>query len=510
MADNVDDINLDDIDSGDDEGTLISPELLDEPIGNLDGPVPFEETQNQFEEAAPEITDETSKLASTPGKNIIIFALLGIVSLVIIYNVIFQEDEEASRQEKVQEIIASQPIEQAVEATRPEGEQDLEVGVIDTPELPDIPEIESPELDFETPTDTGEGIEPFAGFEPSFLEELEQVDSPEIPTAPPTDIAEPGVTAPVAPPAAAPTVVAPGQVAARPGTPAAQDSVKPIEPTGPTEQQIAARKAQIRKSSGFVMNSGQGLPSNLLSRRVDKDGKPVTSNVTLTHTGAEQVAATNIGETDYIIAQGKIIEAVLETAIHTNLPGMLRAVISRDIYAESGNNILIPKGSRLVGTYNDGISEGDTRVAIQWQRVIRPDGIDIAIDSPSTDRLGRAGTAGYVDTKYWDVFSNAVLLSLISIGSTLALDELDKTGNTSSSSTVNNDGSTTTSQSGTPIDFAVLESVTDLSDTAENLTERLLDQDPVIIVNQGVKINVFVNKDLVFPKNAVYGQPKVR
>ena len=111
---------------------------------------------------------------------------------------------------------------------------------------------------------------------------------------------------------------------------------------------------------------------------------------------------------------------MLETAINTDLPGTLRAIVSRDVFAESGKEVMIPKGSRIIGTYNTGISRGQRRVMIVWTRLIRPDGLDIEIGSPGVDSLGRAGVEGDVDNKYAEIFSAAILTSVVTIGAATA------------------------------------------------------------------------------------------
>ena len=218
----------------------------------------------------------------------------------------------------------------------------------------------------------------------------------------------------------------------------------------------------------------------------------------LEETAADKVSATLIGNTDVMIAEGKMIDVVLETAINTDLDGLLRAVISRDVYAESGRNILIPKGSRIIGRYGGDDASSD-RVLIVWTRVIRPDGIDIRIESPGTDKMGRSGVAGFVDYRYFDILSNAFLLSAVSIAGAIAVDKVDEQQRQTSSTTTNPDGSTTTSQSGTTTDAAVLASVNDFSDITSEITEGLLSEQPIIIVQQGTKMKVFVNRDLHFP-----------
>ncbi len=146
------------------------------------------------------------------------------------------------------------------------------------------------------------------------------------------------------------------------------------------------------------------------------------------------------------IAQGKIVDAVLETAVNTDLPGEMRAIVSRDVFAESGRQIMIPKGSRLIGTYNTSVARGQARVMIIWTRLIRPDGLDIAIGSGGVDALGRAGVEGSVDNKYAEIFSAAMLTSVLDIGVAVAVDALSNQGST----TTNANGTTSSGSAAAP------------------------------------------------------------
>jgi len=51
-----------------------------------------------------------------------------------------------------------------------------------------------------------------------------------------------------------------------------------------------------------------------------------------------------------------------------------------------------------------------------WNRLIRPDGVEITIDSNVTDALGRAGLAGETDNHFGQIFGMSVLLSIIGAG----------------------------------------------------------------------------------------------
>ncbi|MGL9758058.1 MAG: TrbI/VirB10 family protein [Wolbachia sp.] len=137
----------------------------------------------------------------------------------------------------------------------------------------------------------------------------------------------------------------------------------------------------------------------------------------LSDTSAQSSKATRVGKLSLMITQGKIIDAVLETAINSDLQGMLRAMVSRDVYAEIGDTVLIPKGSRLIGSYSFDSNVAKSRVNINWNRVILSHGIDIAISSLGTDELGRAGIAGVVDNKIVSALFSSVALAGVSIGS---------------------------------------------------------------------------------------------
>jgi type IV secretion system protein VirB10 len=210
---------------------------------------------------------------------------------------------------------------------------------------------------------------------------------------------------------------------------------------------------------------------------------------------ADKATATKLTRLSSTIAQGKIIDAVMETAINTDLPGPLRAIVSRDIYAESGRDIMIPKGSRLIGTYNSSVTRGQVRVLVIWTRLIRPDGLDIAIGSPGIDALGRAGVEGIADNKFTEIFTGAFLTSVVSIGVGLAADAVD---DTQSTTTTGSNGTTSTSTAGND---AVRGGVATMGAASQRIVDSLINTKPTITVDQGTRVNVFVNRDLEFPSD---------
>jgi len=113
------------------------------------------------------------------------------------------------------------------------------------------------------------------------------------------------------------------------------------------------------------------------------------------------------------VTQGTLIPAVLETAIDTDLPGYVRAVVSRDVHGFDGSKVLIPRSSRLIGQYKSGLADGQTRAYVIWSRLIRPDGVSIALGSPAVDFSGISGLGGKVDSHFLKRFGSAVLLSVV-------------------------------------------------------------------------------------------------
>lgn len=129
---------------------------------------------------------------------------------------------------------------------------------------------------------------------------------------------------------------------------------------------------------------------------------------------------TRIANPSSTVPQGALIQAVLETALDSNRPGFVRAVVSRDVRSFDGTTILIPRGSRLFGEYKADLVDGQNRAFVLWQKLTRPDGSQMLLDSPAADPLGRAGIKGKVNTHFFERFSGAMLQSALDIGVGLA------------------------------------------------------------------------------------------
>lgn len=184
----------------------------------------------------------------------------------------------------------------------------------------------------------------------------------------------------------------------------------------------------------------------------------------------DRVKATLFANPMTTLPKGAIIQAVLETALNSTQAGAARAIISRDVRGFDGSRVLIPRGSRLYGEYKADLTTGQNRALIQWQRLMRPDGSMIALDSPSADPLGRAGVKGKVNTHFFERFGGAILQSSLDLGVTLATRRISN-----GTVIVGLPGSTQSVATLTP--------------------ERIK---PTLKVAQGTPVSVFVARDLDF------------
>ncbi|MBU6141150.1 MAG: TrbI/VirB10 family protein [Proteobacteria bacterium] len=274
---------------------------------------------------------------------------------------------------------------------------------------------------------------------------------------------------------------------------------KPNQQNSSTEQQQDGQKKSDPRYAPIVIFSGAtdsavpprgvGYDNNIVSLKND----PINDLQATT----TSVVATRIADLTHTIAQGKLLNAVLETAINTELPGSVRAVVSRDVYGESGNEILIPKGSRLFGAYSSKVNRGQARVEIGWTRLIRPDGVDMIITFNASDQFGRSGIPGEIDNKYSSIITSSMLTSVLAIGGVAAAQKL-LTNNTATTTTTNpTQGTTTTTGSAT--NQALYDVTKTIIDTVGQLLSNSIDLTPVIRVPQGTKITVIVNSDITIP-----------
>ena len=215
----------------------------------------------------------------------------------------------------------------------------------------------------------------------------------------PNPVAAPVVLLPIPPPA---------PVALRPRTIYVPQLAQPSPP--PIAGPSSAPKTVI--DPALVYDGSTGLPGT----SVGESSSAQPSADAATAAAMPGARASVIRHLSTLVPQGSLIPAVLETALDSTRAGPARALVTRDVRGFDGGRILIPRGSRLVGDYRADLEPGQNRALVTWTRLIRPDGVTIAIGSPAGDPLGRVGVRGRVDSHFLERFGAALLQSALQIG----------------------------------------------------------------------------------------------
>ncbi|AOS84354.1 hypothetical protein BIU88_09570 [Chlorobaculum limnaeum] len=183
----------------------------------------------------------------------------------------------------------------------------------------------------------------------------------------------------------------------------------------------------------------------------------------------------------YEVKAGAIIPAILVTGLNSDLPGNVVAMVKENVYdTASGEYLLIPQGTRMLGVYDSMVSYGQKRVQVVWVRMIRPDGTSIMLENmPGVDLAGMSGYKDKVDNHFDRLVGGALLSSILSVGATV------------SQGTYTNDQNMTTQQ-------RLAASVgQDINNAGQQITRKNLDIQPTLKIRAGMTANILVNKDMI-------------
>src|SRR3954447_2921904 len=194
----------------------------------------------------------------------------------------------------------------------------------------------------------------------------------------------------------------------------------------------------------------------------------------LTPTPIEGVRAARLPNLHLVVTQGTAIPCVLETAMSSDVPGFVSCVIERDVMSDSGQVVLMEKGTQVVGEYRGQVRRAAKRMFVLWSRAKTPTGVVVTLASPATDALGRAGFDGEIDTHFFERFGGALLLSIVSDGSQIAARQL---------SSADIEIRSTAGAGGTAAAIA---------------TEQSISIAPTLTKSQGERVAIFVARDLDF------------
>lgn len=194
----------------------------------------------------------------------------------------------------------------------------------------------------------------------------------------------------------------------------------------------------------------------------------------------------------YELKAGSIIPVTLTTRINSDLPSDITGIVREDVYnTVNGKFLLIPKGSKVYGTYDSNISYGQNRLLMVWQRIQMPNGYTINLETmQGVDMLGQSGVKGKVNNHTLKLLRSVVLSSLFNFASNGIKVQYNagKSGGDSKNQVILGNVADDTSGQ--------------IQSAGDKIVERNLELQPTIIIKEGARMNIFVNKDmLLYPYN---------
>jgi type IV secretion system protein VirB10 len=213
------------------------------------------------------------------------------------------------------------------------------------------------------------------------------------------------------------------------------------------------------------------------------DNSPLADKLKATVLSGEK--ATILQTPDMVITEGTLIPCVLQTAIDSELPGLVDCVVPIDIRGSTGGVVLLDRGTKIVGQIQSGPIQGQNRVFVDWTRAETPEHVIVELDSPGADELGRSGLSGAVDNHFLARFGGALMLTFVQgaleAGTAIA-------GNSGG-------GSSGGSQAALGFVYAGQSNGQQVANTA---LQNTINIQPTLTKNQGDTVSLFVAHDLDF------------
>lgn len=258
-----------------------------------------------------------------------------------------------------------------------------------------------------------------------------------------------------------------------------QPSASP--PPSPAELELA------RKLSSSVLYRAKEQEAPVLANAIAEAAPREESTTTttgyarglgnyLTPTANPAVAAQLLSSRPFVLPKGNFIDCTLETAVDSQLPGLVTCVTAFDIFGTDGKVVLIERGSKLVGESKGEAQQGMNRIFVVWTEARTPNGVVVQLSSPGTDALGRSGLPGQVNTHFWQRFGAAILISVIDGAVQAAVESHRREG------------------SGSSVTVAPQTSRDIMTETLRNT----INIPPTIVKNQGERIQIIVARDVDF------------
>lgn len=268
----------------------------------------------------------------------------------------------------------------------------------------------------------------------------------------------------------------------------------PARPAGPTllERRIMAAEGGAAQAAGTAGGPAgpqgpYGIPGLMGQQQLPPqsyNGVPINSAYGKKEDEDKATSAEPLTHPDTLMLRGTFIRCVLETRIVTDIPGFTSCIVTEPIYSFTGKRLLLPKGSKVLGKYE--MEPNGPRVAVIWDRIVTPTGIDVKMASPGIDNLGGAGHPGIYNAHWGSRIGSALLISLFSdaFKYEAAKHGPRQTAIASNGVVLDNPYESNTAQT--------------LQMLANSAVTRAANRPATVTINQGTVLSIYVAKDVDF------------
>lgn len=228
---------------------------------------------------------------------------------------------------------------------------------------------------------------------------------------------------------------------------------------------------------------GNGEGGDDQNKQARKEAFLKTAEAATTNTYLKQTKLDPLSP--YEIKAGWSIPAELLTNMNSDLPGQVIGQVRENVFdSATGRFLLIPQGTKTIGTYDSQVAIGQERFLVVWQRLIFPDGSSISLEGmPGADKSGAAGFDADVDNHYLRLYGNAFMMSMVAGGLQLSQKESNSSNSTPTSS------QTMASAVGQQLGTVSTQMIQQNMKIQATLKQRF-----------GYRFNIMVTKDLLFQK----------
>jgi type IV secretory pathway VirB10-like protein len=275
---------------------------------------------------------------------------------------------------------------------------------------------------------------------------------------------------------------------------------EPVIPLSPEVSQLTLRKPPSRYAQWAEEKYMRALESPQMVQAFHSGGALEVADLKQGESSSrgqnDPAVSVHPAASPYTVMAGSVFPAVLISGINSDLPGPILAQVSENVFdSATGRHLLVPQGSRLIGTYQNASTYAQQRVQIAWRRLIFPNAASMNLGQmPGADRSGYAGFSDQIDNHYLATFGTAAVMSLISAGQ--AVGQMAAFGGGGSYGPY---GYYQPGQWEMASQAAGSAASGQLGQLGQQMIARGLNRPPTLEIRPGYKFDLLVTQDLVFP-----------